>query len=98
MVATIDNSAIISLPECFHDEQAANFGMKIDQSIRQNSQVILDFIKVQYIDSTGITVLLASNKTAKAAAVELVLRGLNDEVRSFFALTCLDQIFIIQDK
>lgn len=98
MNAAIENSATILLPERFHDEQAANIGMRIDQSIRQNSRVVLDFIDVQYIDSTGITVLLASNRVAKSENVELIIRGLNDEVRAFFALTCLDQIFRIVDK
>ncbi|MDR3562483.1 MAG: STAS domain-containing protein [Negativicutes bacterium] len=86
----------ITLPERFHGEQAANIGWKLEESIGRNCQVVMDFSNVKYIDSSGLTVLLSVNKSVKSNEGKLILRDMNEEVRTFFAMTRLNQVFAIE--
>lgn len=96
MIDISNDSVTVSLPERFHDEHAVNIGLKLEAELPAKGRIILDFSNVQYIDSTGVTVLLATNKALSAKAVKLILRGMNAEVRNFFSLTYLDRLFTIE--
>jgi anti-sigma B factor antagonist len=57
--------------------------------------VIIDFSKVDYLDSSGMGMLLSLQKKSKDK--ELRLCGLNDAVANLLKLTKLDTIFKIYD-
>ncbi|MDR3566172.1 MAG: STAS domain-containing protein [Negativicutes bacterium] len=93
----IDKVATIILPERFQDEKAAVAQQMIEEKIEQGCRMlVLDFSAMIYIDSSGLSVLLAVNKQVHACGGRMVLTGLNEEVRNFFAVTYLDQIFVIE--
>ena len=88
---------IISLPERFHGEQAEKIRIAMVK-ILSNSPggIVFDFSEVTFIDSTGITVLISVYKMAKAKSIQVILRRMNENVRAFFELTCLDRIFTLE--
>ena len=62
------------------------------------SKVVLDFLSTEYIDSSGLGVLVSVSKKIREAGGELRLAGLNEDLRMLFELTKLDTLFKICDK
>lgn len=58
-------------------------------------EVVLDFGKTRFLDSSGIGALSGCMKIAKAQDVDLALAGLGPEVRSVLTLTGLDRVLRI---
>jgi anti-anti-sigma factor len=52
--------------------------------------VVLDFSRADYINSTGIAVIVGLLAQARAQAIEIRARGLSDHYREIFELTRLD--------
>ena len=59
------------------------------------SQLILNLKGVEFIDSSGLSVLVSALKAANAAGGEVVLVGPNAGVRSLIELTQLHKVFEI---
>ena len=59
---------------------------------------VLDFSSTEYIDSSGLGVLVSVSKKIREAGGELCLAGLNEDLRMLFELTKLDTLFKICDK
>ncbi len=59
------------------------------------SKVVLDFLSTEYIDSSGLGVLVSVSKKIREAGGELRLAGLNEDLRMLFELTKLDTLFKI---
>ncbi|MBR5906544.1 MAG: STAS domain-containing protein [Bacteroidales bacterium] len=55
--------------------------------------VIIDCSSLEYISSSGMRILLSILKGAKAAGSKVVLRGVNEDIKSIFALTGFIDIF-----
>jgi anti-sigma B factor antagonist len=55
--------------------------------------VIIDFSGSPYIDSSGLGALVSLSRRLRDAGGDLRLVGLNDDLRSLFELTRLDQLF-----
>ena len=55
--------------------------------------VIIDCTGLEYIASSGLRILLSILKGAKAGGSKLVLRGVNEDIKSVFALTGFINIF-----
>jgi len=47
----------------------------------------LDFTSLEYISSAGLRVLLAAHKRMKRQEGDLVVRGVNENVREVFTIT-----------
>lgn len=60
---------------------------------QQPAHLVIDCAQVDYIASSGIGMLVSVLKKAHQAEGQLVLCGLNVELRELFALTRLDQVF-----
>ncbi len=58
--------------------------------------VVVDFAKLEYISSAGLSVLLATQKRLKSQGQELVLKNLNRHIREIFRYAGFDMIFTIQ--
>jgi anti-sigma B factor antagonist len=65
----------------------------LDAVVSAKDAVIIDFSKVDYLDSSGMGMLLSLQK--KSQGKELRLCGLNDAVSNLLKLTKLDTIFKI---
>lgn len=55
--------------------------------------VVVDFSGSPYIDSSGLGALVSLSRRLRDAGGDLRLVGLNDDLRSLFELTRLDQLF-----
>jgi anti-sigma B factor antagonist len=62
---------------------------------RGQSRLLMDLGGVGYIDSTGMGVLVAAMKQARAAGGDVRLCALQDDVRSIFDLTRLSRAMSI---
>lgn len=60
------------------------------------SEIILDFSKTTFIDSSGIGALISNMKIARQKGSNLVLRSVNPQVMAVFSLTSLDQVLTIE--
>lgn len=55
--------------------------------------VIIDCTRLEYIASSGLRILISILKGAKSSGSRVVLRGVNDDIKSVFKLTGFDTIF-----
>ena len=55
--------------------------------------VIIDCTNLEYIASSGLRIRISILKGAKSAGSRVVLRGVNDDIKSVFKLTGFDSIF-----
>lgn len=60
------------------------------------SEIIVDFSKTTFIDSSGIGALVSNLKVARQKGSNLVLRSVNPQVMAVFSLTSLDQVLTIE--
>ncbi len=58
-----------------------------------SKKVVVDLLKVAYIDSSGLATLVEILKRTKSQSGSLVLSGLSDKVKSLFEITKLDKLF-----
>jgi anti-sigma B factor antagonist len=56
-------------------------------------EVIIDCTKLEYIASSGLRILLSILKGAKATGSNVVMRGVNDDIKNVFKLTGFINIF-----
>lgn len=57
--------------------------------------IILDLIKCQYCDSSGLSAILVANRLCKNAGGTFVLCGLNDAVERLITISQLDTVLNI---
>ncbi|MGE4283295.1 MAG: STAS domain-containing protein [Clostridia bacterium] len=71
---------------------------KLYNSIEQNYQTIkLDCMSLNYIDSTGLGVLVGALKKVKHYDGEIVLVNLKNNIKKLFLITGLDKVFVIEE-
>lgn len=58
---------------------------------------VVDFSRTEYIDSSGLGVLISLSKEVGAEGGELRLASLNEDLQTLFELTRLDTFFRISD-
>lgn len=59
----------------------------------EGRDVVVDCTGLEYIASSGLRILLGILKGARAGGSRVVLKGLNDEIRTVFKLTGFINIF-----
>jgi anti-sigma B factor antagonist len=70
------------------------FKQAILDAVEQGARIVVaDFTASPYIDSSGLGVLVSLSRRLREAGGDLRLVGLNDDLRSLFELTRLDQLF-----
>ena len=55
--------------------------------------VIIDCTSLEYIASSGLRILLSILKGAKSSGSKVVMRGVNDDIKSVFKLTGFISLF-----
>ena len=63
----------------------------------EGKEVIIDCKNLEYIASSGLRILLGILKGAKAAGSRVVMRGVNDDIKTVFKLTGFISIFEFED-
>jgi anti-sigma B factor antagonist len=65
----------------------------------QNGKTVyVDLSKVDYIDSTGLGVLIGAYKAQRATAGRLVLKGVNARIYRLLRITGLHEVIEIEDR
>lgn len=66
-----------------------------DSWMKSKHNIVLDCTHVEFIDSSGLGLLLRILKRALGGKRDIVLAAINDQVRMLFEITRADQIFQI---
>jgi len=95
---TIDNKqVVVMLRGSMYVEDAAVLREDLLGHITKGyNTFVLDMSALDYIDSSGLGVLVAINKRALQAGGSVILVGLKGVVKELFELTRLHKIFKIQ--
>ena len=64
---------------------------------KNERRILIDFSRTGYIDSSGLGALVSISKRVRETGGELRLSGLNEDLRSLFELTKLDNLFAIAE-
>ncbi|MDQ0087857.1 anti-sigma B factor antagonist [Paenibacillus anaericanus] len=87
---------IIKVPETFTVDKAVQFRDTIRDYINSGKvNFLLDFSECQFIDSTGLGVIVSSYKKCVESGGDIKLSSLNPSVRKIFELTRLNNVFEI---
>ena len=95
-----DSLEVIALPNRLVMANAKDTRDMLKQLIEQGkTRLVLDLTDVEFIDSSGLSVLVSALKVAQKEDGEVVLLSPSDGVRSLIELTRLHQVFeIFEDK
>jgi anti-sigma B factor antagonist len=97
-VADVDGQRIVRLTGDVDAYSSSQLRDRLAQLIDDGAEsVVLDLSGLQFLDSTGLGVLVGAQKRLTQANGELVLRSPRPGARKVFELTGLDQIFIVED-
>ncbi len=91
------SQVIVKLSGSIYVEDAAKLRENLLNHIEQgHNNFLLDLEKVDYIDSSGLGVLVAINKRTLQNRGKLIIKGINGLVKELFELTRLTKVFEIQ--
>ncbi|MCT4595549.1 MAG: STAS domain-containing protein [Anaeromicrobium sp.] len=91
------NTSNIIIPKNFAVDEASDFREEIILLINKGERVFtLNFSKCEFIDSTGLGVLVSIYKKCEEVNGELKLHSINSQVMRIFQLTRLDKVFNIK--
>ena len=77
-------------------QQADNMIGTLDQELGQgHTAVVLDLAALQYMNSTGLNILINVLTRTRNAGGDVVLAGLSQGVKQLFVVTKLDSVFTI---
>lgn len=94
----IVGNVLVVTPEgdCLDASVAGPLKKRLHQYAEQGwAKLVLDLVNVEFMDSSGLTVIISTLKTLKERGGHLVLSGVNEELLSMFRLTRLDKVFKI---
>jgi anti-sigma B factor antagonist len=91
---------ILKASGVFDATQGAKLRDDITLAVQTGCQVVLvDLEQVSFIDSAGLSALVAALKVARAAGSKLYLCSLENQVKMLFELTSMNQVFrILPDR
>lgn len=97
-IGTESNYTKLTLSGSLYVNESTILREKMLEQINQGKkEFLLDFSNVNYIDSSGLGVLISMQKRLKEYQGKLILKGLNGEVKRIFELTRLTKVFEIMD-
>jgi len=96
----LENACLITLPKEMVMAQTPTLRAAISRQIENGSnKLVMDLHQVEYIDSSGLSILISALKLTKKHAGEVILLSPTPSVRSLIELTRLHQVFTIyEDK
>ncbi|MFI4937337.1 MAG: STAS domain-containing protein [Candidatus Berkiellales bacterium] len=95
----IDGNVIISLSGRIDSTAAVEFEQKLIEIIDAGTHsMIIDFLRVQFISSAGLRVLLLAAKKVKPYGGKLLLCDMSKDVREVFDISGFSTIFEIHEN
>jgi anti-sigma B factor antagonist len=87
---------VINVSGEIHVQTAPRFAQRLSEAIdKGNTTIVLDLSAVEFIDSTGLSVLLSGLRQVVAAQGRMALVCANPTVLRLFQITSLDETFDI---
>ena len=99
--SSIQDKPVVEIPERLTVLEAIVFKQTVGQVLRQDipeGQILLDFGKTRFIDSSGIGALVANFKVARENNIELILESVQPPVMATLAMTGLIDILNISSS
>lgn len=93
--STQDSTLNIALEGRLDTTTAPQLEAEFKQSIADNTELILDFAKLEYLSSAGLRVLLAAQKVMNKQG-KMVIRNVNDVIAEVFEVTGFADILTIE--
>jgi anti-sigma B factor antagonist len=91
-----EHTHVIHVKGEIHVSTAPEFAARLDEAIARDARaVVLDLTEVEFIDSTGLTVLLNGLRSVTLRGGRLALAVSNPTVLRLFEITRLDSTFDI---
>lgn len=90
-----DKSLNIALEGRLDTATAPQLETELKQSIGGNTELNLDFAKLEYLSSAGLRVLLAAQKVMNKQG-KMVIRNVNDVILEVFEVTGFSDILTIE--
>jgi anti-anti-sigma factor len=90
-----NDTAVMQLPVRLAGNEAVAFKESCQQILQGSTipkQIIFDFSKTTFIDSSGIGALVSNHKSARGKGIELLLRGVLPQVMAVLEMTTLDKV------
>lgn len=69
---------------------------ELAESLDSVSDLTFDFTNLDYVSSSGLRVLLATQKAINLKGGKMVVRNSNDEIKEVFEITGFDQILTLE--
>ena len=91
-----DGAVIALVGELNASAQEALDRAYVEATAQGPDHVVLDFARADYINSTGIAVIVGLLAQARAQAIEIRARGLSDHYREIFEITRLSDFMTIE--
>jgi len=98
-VDKIDQHTVVSLSGRIDSAAAVEFEEKLIEIIDAgNNTMIIDFLRVQFVSSAGLRVLLLAAKKVKPYSGKIILCDMSKEVREVFDISGFSTIFEIHEN
>ncbi|MCI5675648.1 MAG: STAS domain-containing protein [Ezakiella sp.] len=68
----------------------------MDFYFKRRDDIVLDFKDVDFIDSTGLGILIAVRKEAENDGNKVTIENVNSKIKKIFVITELDQVFEVK--
>lgn len=93
-----NNICMIKVPEEFQIENASEIKKEIEVLIRDEKlKILIDMSDLEYIDSSGLGVLISIMKKIKLEKGKMILLSPQKSIVQILELTSLDNVFIINN-
>ena len=92
-----DGAAVIDLVGDVDASGDATLQRAYEEASRESSSIVLNFSRTDYINSTGIALIVGVLAQARSRAIHIAACGLSDHYREIFEITRLADFMTIAD-
>ncbi|MGB3201737.1 MAG: STAS domain-containing protein, partial [Nodosilinea sp.] len=95
----LDTFCVVGVPSTLTVVEAVEFEQQVKRHCLAQPApevIIIDLSQTEFIDSSGLGALVICYRTCKTKGIDMVLRGVQEQVRMVLALTDLEQLFTFE--
>jgi len=95
----IEDTAVVKVPKELDITISDRFKSYVVEELlnKKKSKIVLDFSDCEYIDSSGLGVVISVHKRSTMEGGITILAGLNEDVKEVLSITGLDRVLKIKD-
>ncbi|HIK07266.1 MAG TPA: anti-sigma factor antagonist [Trichormus sp. M33_DOE_039] len=100
-VTSLNETVIVQVSARLSVLEAVSFKQTCQNLTQENNhpkQIIIDFQKTTFMDSSGLGALVSSFKTTQEKEISMILRNVTPQVMAVLNLTGLDKVFSIESN